>query len=81
VLDFVRQNKADWQEVCQALTGDVNAVAYVWDDILAMLERVRAHSLPNITLAKARHKMHPSHVKCVLFLRSSPLDRAVKFRE
>ena len=39
VLEFVRQNQADWQEACETLTGDATAVPYVWAKILATLEQ------------------------------------------
>ena len=33
VQEFVQQNKDDWEEACEQLTGDPAAVPYVWESI------------------------------------------------
>jgi cation diffusion facilitator CzcD-associated flavoprotein CzcO len=38
VLEYVEQNKRDWEEACAQLTGDAAAVPYVWEKLLAMLQ-------------------------------------------
>ena len=33
VQEFVQQNKDDWEEACEQLTGDKTTVPYVWESI------------------------------------------------
>ena len=30
---FLRRNKEDWEEACEAMAGDSKAVAYLWEDV------------------------------------------------
>lgn len=34
LADFLAQNRADWRKNCKLLTGDENAVPYIWDDMI-----------------------------------------------
>ena len=31
------QNKEDWEEACETMTGDRKAVAYLWEDVATEL--------------------------------------------
>jgi hypothetical protein len=34
---FLRANRADWEDACEALTGDRKAVRYLWEGVVAEL--------------------------------------------
>ena len=34
---FLRANRADWENACEALTGDHKAVRYLWEGVVAEL--------------------------------------------
>mmetsp|Transcript_113346 Transcript_113346/g.231952 ORF Transcript_113346/g.231952 Transcript_113346/m.231952 type:complete len:178 (-) Transcript_113346:7-540(-) len=49
--EFLRQNRADWMDACQRLSGDPHAVPYVWEDFFTMFDKMSKPVRPPIASA------------------------------